>query len=53
LDAAWERLCRPFKKSPKVVADTYLLAFAATGDYQLVTLDRALTQFENVDVELI
>jgi len=45
LDVEWERLCRPFKHSPKVVADAYLAAFALAGSYTLVTLDEAFNQF--------
>ena len=45
LDIAWEKLCRPFGRSPKVVADAYLAAFAVAGGFRLVTLDRAFSQF--------
>ncbi len=48
LDVAWERLCRPFGKSPKVVMDAYLAAFAMTGGYRLVTLDRGFAQFKGL-----
>lgn len=49
LDAAWERLCRPFGRSPKVVMDTYLAAFALSGGYRLATLDRAFAQFPKLE----
>ena len=45
LDVAWERLCRPFGRSPKVVMDAYLAAFAISGGYRLATLDRAFEQY--------
>jgi toxin-antitoxin system PIN domain toxin len=48
LDGEWERLCRPFGASPKVVMDAYLAAFALTGGYSLVTLDRAFKQFPSL-----
>ena len=48
LDIAWESLCRPFGRSPKVVMDAYLAAFALSGGYRLVTLDRAFAQFAKV-----
>jgi hypothetical protein len=31
IDPLWERFCRPFRKSPKVVMDAYLAAFAKAG----------------------
>ena len=49
LDVAWERLCRPFGRSPKVVMDAYLAAFALSGGYRLVTLDRAFAQFPKLE----
>jgi toxin-antitoxin system PIN domain toxin len=49
LDVTWEKLCRPFGRSPKVVMDAYLAAFALSGGYRLVTLDRAFTQFPKLD----
>lgn len=45
LDREWERLCRPFGRSPKVAMDAYLAAFALVGQFKLVTLDRAFGQF--------
>jgi toxin-antitoxin system PIN domain toxin len=53
IDSKWERLCRPFKNSPKVVMDAYLAAFSSVGGYRLVTLDRAFHQFEPVPVEIL
>lgn len=48
IDAPWAKLCRPFRKSPKVVADAYLAAFAMTAGCKLVTLDRAFSQFHGL-----
>jgi len=53
LDALWEKYCRPFQRSPKVVMDAYLAAFARAGGYRLVTLDRAFTKFAGLDHEII
>jgi toxin-antitoxin system PIN domain toxin len=50
VDVLWEQLCRPFKSSPKVVADAYLAAFAIAGTYTLVTLDEAFAKYEGLDV---
>jgi toxin-antitoxin system PIN domain toxin len=53
LDPAWARFCLPFGRSPKVVADAYLAAFAVAGGYRLVTLDRAFGQFKELDWEML
>lgn len=50
LDAEWERLCRPYKRSPKVVMDAYLAAFAIAGGYTLVTLDGAFASFRGLSL---
>ena len=52
LDVEWERLCRPYRHSPKVVMDTYLAAFAITGGYTLVTLDGAFASFRGLSLLL-
>jgi predicted nucleic acid-binding protein len=49
LDVTWAALCRPFARSPKVVMDAYLAAFAIAGGYRLVTLDKAFCQFRGLD----
>ncbi len=53
LDAEWERLCRPFGRSPKVVMNAYLAAFAMTGGYRIATLDRAFDQFKGLDCVMV
>ena len=50
LDVEWERLCRPYRRSPKVVMDAYLAAFAIAGGYTLVTLDEAFEKFSGLSV---
>jgi len=53
LDAIWEQFCRPFRRSPKVVMDAYLAAFARAGEYRLVSLDHAFAQFPGLDCEVV
>lgn len=53
VDVEWERLCRPFKKSPKVVTDAYLAAFAISGGYTLVTLDKGFRQFSGLSFQIL
>jgi len=53
LDPAWEQLCRPFQRSPKVVMDAYLAAFAHVGGFRLVTLDRAFSRFRGIDCQVL
>jgi toxin-antitoxin system PIN domain toxin len=50
LEVEWERQCRPFKRSPKVVMDAYLAAFAIAGGYTLVTLDEAFANFPGMSL---
>ncbi len=50
LDPQWELLCRPFGRSPKVVMDAYLAAFALTAPYRLATLDHAFKLFPKLDL---
>ena len=53
IDPLWEHYCRPFRKSPKVVMDAYLAAFAKAGGYRLVTLDGAFAKFPGLEHEVI
>lgn len=50
IDVAWERVCRPYKRSPKVVMNAYLAAFAMAGGYTLVTLDTAFRNFDGLSL---
>ncbi len=52
-EPTWEILCRPFDRSPKVVMDAYLAAFARAGGFRLITLDRAFAQFPDLDFVMI
>jgi uncharacterized protein len=53
LDATWAGLSRAFGRSPKVVMDAYLAAFAITGGYHLVTMDKAFGQFKGLEWTLV
>ena len=53
LDSRWEHLCRPFKHAPKVAMDAYLAAFAISGGFTFVTLDRAFTPFDGLSVLIL
>jgi toxin-antitoxin system PIN domain toxin len=48
LETAWRRLTqgRPF--TPKLWNDAYLAAFAEAGGFEVVTFDRAFTQYQGV-----
>jgi len=52
LGVEWERLCRPFGQSPKVVMDAYLAAFAIAGGHTLVSLDQAFAHFSGLSLIL-
>jgi uncharacterized protein len=52
ISVVWESFCRPFGRSPKVVADAYLAAFAVLGGYTVLTFDRAFAQFPKLRFEL-
>jgi hypothetical protein len=45
LQPVWVRLSLDFGASPKVVADSYLAAFALAGGYSLATLDGGFRKF--------
>jgi toxin-antitoxin system PIN domain toxin len=53
MDAAWKKLAARRTSSPKLWMDAYLAAFAITGGMQLVTTDKAFTQFPGLDVLVI
>jgi uncharacterized protein len=53
LDAAWEKLCRPIRRSPQVIMDAYLAAHAQAGGFRLLTLDKGFAQFPSLDYELV
>jgi toxin-antitoxin system PIN domain toxin len=50
LESHWLALCQPFRRSPAVVADAYLAAFARAGGFQLATLDKGFKSFPGVSL---
>jgi toxin-antitoxin system PIN domain toxin len=53
MNAAWKKLAARRTSSPKLWMDAYLAAFAITGGMQLVTTDKAFTQFPGLDALVI
>jgi toxin-antitoxin system PIN domain toxin len=53
LEQHWQRLSPVPYASPKVWMDAYLAAFAIAGGHQLVTIDKAFTQFKGLDVAVL
>ena len=50
LGTTWKRLGKSSKASPKLWMDAYLAAFAMSGRYPLVTIDKAFRQFKGLDL---
>lgn len=50
LDAAWRRYAARSTSAPKLWMDAYLAAFALCRERTLVTLDRACSKFDGVDL---
>ena len=53
LEAYWQLLATVQSASPKLWMDAYLAAFAMAGGYRLVTIDKAFSQFQGLDLELL
>jgi toxin-antitoxin system PIN domain toxin len=53
VEAIWKKLAARKASSPKLWMDAYLAAFAIAAGAQLVTTDKAFTQFPGLDVEVI
>ena len=53
LTAVWKRMAARRTSSPKLWMDAYLAAFAITSGAQVVTTDKAFSQFSGVDVLII
>lgn len=49
----WRQFASRTSPSPKLWMDAYLAAFARSGGYRLVTIDRAFRQFRSLDLELL
>ena len=52
LTPLWQDLCKSFGRSPKIVMDAYLAAFAQAGGFRLATIDRAFAQFKRLEFEI-
>lgn len=53
LNAIWKKLAARRTSSPKLWMDAYLAAFAMASGAQLVTTDKAFSQFPGLDVLVI
>ena len=53
LEPYWKKFAGVDTSSPKLWMDSYLAAFAIAGGYQLVTIDAAFRQFQDLDLLLI
>jgi toxin-antitoxin system PIN domain toxin len=53
LDKAWRAFALRETHSPKLWMDAYLAAFAMQSRYELVTTDKAFTQFQGLDLHLV
>lgn len=53
IEATWRALASRRTASPKLWMDAYLAAFALEDGAQLVTIDKAFTQFDGLDVLLL
>ncbi len=53
LDAIWKKLAARRSSSPKLWMDAYLAAFAITRDADLITIDKAFSQFPGLGVLVI
>jgi uncharacterized protein len=53
IEANWRRFSDRTTPSPKIWMDTYLAAFAVTGNYRFVTTDSAFRQFSGLNVVVL
>lgn len=53
VEAVWRQFANLPQFSPNLWADAYIAAFARVGGYEVVTFDRAFTQFPNVRVTIL
>jgi toxin-antitoxin system PIN domain toxin len=53
IEETWKSLALRKTSSPKLWMDAYLAAFAINSGFQLVTADKAFTQFKGLDLQLI
>ncbi len=53
LEAAWRKLTARRTSSPKLWMDAYLAAFAITAGAELITIDKAFSQYPGLDAVVI
>ncbi|WP_395738997.1 type II toxin-antitoxin system VapC family toxin [Prosthecobacter sp.] len=53
LNAIWKKLAARRTSSPKLWMDSYLASFAVASGMQLITTDKAFTQFPGLDARVI
>ena len=53
IESRWKSFAKRSSASPKLWMDAYLAAFAVAGGHQLVTTDKAFSQFKNLDLILL
>lgn len=53
LERRWKEFVLRDTSSPKLWMDAYLAAFALAGGYQFVTIDRAFSQFDGLDLVVL
>ena len=53
MDATWKKLAARRTSSPKLWMDAYLGAFAIASSAQIITTDKAFTQFPALDVLVV
>lgn len=53
LERHWKTFALRDISSPKLWMDAYLAAFALSGGYRLVTIDKAFAQFDGLDLVLL
>ena len=53
VEATWKRLAAERRSSPKLWMDAYLAAFAISGSYALVTIDRGFAQFKGLNAIIL
>jgi toxin-antitoxin system PIN domain toxin len=53
LGETWKKFAARSNPSPKLWMDAYLAAFAVRAGFQLVTADKAFTQFDGLDLCLL
>ncbi len=53
VERLWKQFALRDSSSPKLWMDAYLAAFALAGGYQFITIDKAFSQFDGLDLVLL